>query len=493
MEAIVLAAYFICLAAVSFYSLAQFQLAWVYHRRSRQVAQQHTKANPSDPSLPKVAVQLPIYNERYVVERLLQHVSALKYPKHLLEVQLLDDSDDETSAIAAKALARLQRQGITVKHLKRRNRKGYKAGALQYGLERTDAALLAIFDADFLPKPDFLLQTVPHFANGKVGVVQTRWGHANQRFSLLTKLQAFGLDAHFTIEQSGRSLMGNYISFNGTAGLWRKACILDAGGWHYDTLTEDLDLSYRAQFKGWQFRYLEDVVTPAELPVFMSALKSQQFRWNKGAAESAKKHLRTVLFAPIPLRKKVHAFFHLANSTMFMLMMVAAILSIPTLFIKQHHPEWGWAIKLASVFLVGFIGISFFYWAAAKARVPHRYWRYFLGYFPFYLSLYMGLSFYNSIAVIEGWSGRKSAFIRTPKFNITSGKKWQGQGTYLNGFAFSWVELMEGLLCLYFAFGMAMGVYYADLGLLLFHAMLTFGFGMVFYYSVKPMGGGARH
>ena len=380
----------------------------------------------------------------------------------------------------------MQATGLDIQHIRRPDRVGFKAGALQFGLEMAKGEFIAIFDADFLPKPDFLQKTVPHFQDEGIGLVQTRWGHVNQDYSMLTRLQAFGLDAHFSVEQGGRSEAGSFINFNGTAGIWRKTCIYDAGGWSADTLTEDLDLSYRAQLKKWKFHYLEDVVAPAELPIIMPAIKSQQFRWNKGAAETAKKNLGKVLRSEIGFMNKVHAVFHLFNSSIFVCLLVAALMSIPMLFVKEANPEYGLLFDLGSIFLIGFFSISYFYWIATKNIHPENSFKYFSSIFPVFLTVSMGLSLHNAFAVLEGLFGVKTAFIRTPKFNITTASdSWEGNKyVKLN---LNWLTIIEGLLCLYFVFGIVAGIYLWDLGLIIFHVMLAIGFAAVFYHSIKPI------
>ena len=315
---------------------------------------------------PLVTIQLPVYNEKYVVERLIDAVSKLDYPKNKLEIQVLDDSTDETSEIILKKVEALSDSGLHIKFIHREHRTGYKAGALEHGLRLANGEFIAIFDADFIPEADFLKKTIAYFSDPSIGVVQTRWAHINRDYSLLTQLQAFGLDAHFSIEQSARNVAGSFINFNGTCGLWRKQCIEDAGGWSHDTLTEDLDLSYRAQLKGWKFKYLEDVSTPGELPVIMQAVKSQQFRWNKGGAETARKIFGSVLRSNASFRVKVHAFFHLFNSSVFVGVLVAALVSVPMLYVKSSHPGITWLFDLGVIFLFGFFSISLFYWVATK-------------------------------------------------------------------------------------------------------------------------------
>lgn len=487
MEILVVSLYCLSLLFIFLFSLGQLHLTWHYRKAHRQKQSAPTQEEQETAQeWPLVCVQLPVFNEKYVVERLIDCVAQLDYPADKLEIQLLDDSTDETVEITATKVAEWQQKGLNINQIRRSDRKGFKAGALEYGMQTTAAAFIAIFDADFLPEPGFLKKTIPHFADAGIGVVQTRWGHINRDYSMLTQLQAFGLDAHFTIEQTGRSAAGSFINFNGTAGVWRKATITDAGGWSADTLTEDLDLSYRAQLKGWKFHFLEDVVSPAELPVIMPAIKSQQYRWNKGAAETARKNLSKVLRSEIGFGNKLHAILHLLNSSVFLALLAAAILSIPMLYVKFKNPELDWIFNLGSVFLIGFFSIGYFYWVSSSKAMPdYTIWRY-LRTFPAFLTMSMGLSLHNAYAVFEGLIGFKSPFIRTPKFNITSKKDSWKDNIYIRP-QISVLTVVEGLLALYFLFGLVYGVLIADYGLMFFHVMLALGFLIVFYHSIKPI------
>ncbi|MTI32050.1 cellulose synthase family protein [Xanthovirga aplysinae] len=468
------------LLLIFLFSLGQLHLSSHYLRRLK-----HKKDQPESKGfLPAVTVQLPVYNELYVIERLIQAVAEFDYPQDRLEIQVLDDSTDETVHIIAQKVVELKAQGLAISHIRRPKRKDFKAGALQYGMEKAKGEFIAIFDADFVPPKDFLRKTLPYFQNEKTGVVQTRWGHLNKDYSLLTKLQAFGLDAHFSVEQGGRKAAGSFINFNGTAGVWRKSCIIDAGEWSADTLTEDLDLSYRAQLKGWEFEYLEEVVTPAELPVLMPAIKSQQYRWNKGAAETAKKNLGKVIRSKIGFFNKVHATFHLLNSSVFVSLLFAALFSIPVLFIKAAHPELNLLFHLGGIFLIGFFSIAYFYWISTKRIYPEKSFQYYIKTLPPFLIISMGLSLHNAVAVLEGLLGRKTPFIRTPKFNIQNKKDSWKENIYLKG-GLHPLTLLEGLLCLYFLFGVMAGIYLNDWGLIIFHAMLSTGFGSIFYHSLR--------
>ena len=483
---LVVALYTFSLLFIFLFSLSQLHLTFHYLRKKKPLSIGHkTPAGPAA-GWPAVTIQLPIYNEGLVVERLLEAVAKFDYPADKLEIQVLDDSTDESVAVIKGEINAMKAGGINVRHITRKDRIGYKAGALQYGLQRAQGEFFAIFDADFIPRPDFLKKTVPFFSDEKVGLVQTRWGHLNQNYSLLTRLQAFGLDAHFTIEQSGRSHAGSFINFNGTGGIWRKSCIIDAGGWSADTLTEDLDLSYRAQLKGWQFKFLEDVVAPAELPVLMADIKSQQFRWNKGAAETAKKNLGRILLSDMGFSQKLHACFHLLNSSVFVCLLLAALLSIPMVFIKRAHPELAVIFDWGSIFPFGFFSISIFYWVASRRMNPGKTWQYYLSIYPLFLTVFIGLSLHNSIAVLEGFLGFKSPFIRTPKFNIRS-KKDDWKKNVLIKQKIRPVTWMEGIFCLYFIFGIITDIRLDYFSMIVFHGMLALGFASVFYFSVRPL------
>lgn len=419
---------------------------------------------------PMVTIQLPVFNEKYVIERLIDHVCSISYPKENLEIQVLDDSTDESPEIALARISFWQDKGINIYMVKRPDRIGFKAGALKYGLERAKGELIAIFDADFLPPIDFLMKTVSAFQDPKVGVVQTRWEHINRQDSLLTKIQALALDAHFSIEQRGRNTYGAFINFNGTAGVWRKTCILDAGNWEADTLTEDLDLSYRAQLRGWKFIYLEEVGSPAELPPIMSAIKSQQYRWNKGGAEVAKKSIGNILRSSLPLSVKLHGIFHLLNSSVFVAVLLGGIASVPLVYGFTYHPEWGFLLNLGVLFLFMTVILTINYFIAFRKHGKGDLWQ-FLGLFPIFLSMSMGLALHNGMAVLEGFWGRKTPFIRTPKIGQTL---WN-QNKYLQDkiAPTTWLEILLGL---FFGSAVVFGFWVEFYSFILFHSMLALGF-----------------
>lgn len=473
--------YSLSLLYIFLFSMGQLHLTWIYTRRNKEPRATLTVLK----IFPTVTIQLPIFNEKYVVERLLEAVSKIDYPKDKLEIQVLDDSTDETTELILKKIESLRSLNLDIQLIHRENRKGYKAGALAYGTASAKGDFIAIFDADFIPHPDFLQKTIPHFENAETAVVQTRWEHINKDYSFLTQLQAFGLDAHFTIEQGARNAAGSFINFNGTCGVWRKSAIVDAGGWLDDTLTEDLDLSYRAQLKGWKFIYLETISTPGELPIIMSAIKSQQYRWNKGGAETARKNFGKVLLSKNTITKKIHAFFHLFNSSVFVGLLLAALLSVPILFIKEKYPQFQWLFHTGSVFLLGFFSIAFFYWVALK-QVKPKPLQEFIKKFPAFLTLSMGLSLHNALAVLEGFLGRRTPFIRTPKFNVEAESGSWKKNKYVQ-LSLSGNTFLEGVLSLYFVYGLIVGIRLGDTGLLLFHTMLATGFGLVFYFSIKAI------
>ncbi|HMC00583.1 MAG TPA: glycosyltransferase [Flavobacteriaceae bacterium] len=488
-ETFIVIIYGLALLLIFLYALAQMNLLFNYikAKKTKDTSEKFDFSNHDE--IPLVTIQLPVYNEMYVMQRLLDNISKIEYPKNKLEIQVLDDSTDESLKTTAKHIKQLQQTGLDIKHITRTNRKGFKAGALKEGLKTAKGEFIAIFDADFLPKKDWLLQTIPYFKNMKLGVVQTRWTHLNRDYSLLTKVQAFALDAHFTLEQVGRNLQGHFINFNGTAGVWRKECILDAGNWQADTLTEDLDLSYRAQLKHWDFKYLEHVETPAELPVVMSAARSQQFRWNKGAAENFRKSFFKVLKSNnVTLKTKIHAFFHLLNSTMFLNMLILAVLSVPMLFIKQHEVYNLYMLGLG-FFVLSSVLFFVFYWHMYKTiygKGVKNFIKY-IGMFFTFFTIIMGFSLHNSLAVLEGHLGKRSDFIRTPKFNINAITDTWKDNKYLNT-KLSASTIIEGLLALYFGFGLYSAFSITpqgDFGFFALHLMAFLGFGYVFLSSLN--------
>ena len=482
----VLAVYGIALTFIVLYSLGQLHLIITFLRNRKRF-----KSEPpleGDQDLPFVTIQLPIYNELYVAERLLDAMAELDYPRACYEIQVLDDSTDETIEVIANKVEALSREGYEITHVRRPDRKGFKAGALAYGLEIAKGDFIAIFDADFMPRPGYLRAAMANFTDDNIGVVQARWEHINRNYSIFTEAQAFHLDAHFTIEQFSRDRGGFYMNFNGTAGIWRKNCILDAGGWESDTLTEDLDLSYRAQIKGWQFRYVDEIGAPAELPAEMGAIRSQQYRWMKGGAEVARKMLVKVWKSDASLTRKLHGTVHLLSSSVFLLVLLLGATSVPLLYIKHAilHGQVGFLIipvvaLFVSFGILGFLYIVTFSQREKNLRAALK--RFFIHYIPF-LSLSMGLSLHNSIAVIQGWMGKKTPFIRTPKFNLT-GKSDKWKHVKYKSRKISPGVYGELAMALYFCFGVYMAFYFEDLSILPFFLMQIFGFGAVGLVSFR--------
>ncbi|HZA51389.1 MAG TPA: cellulose synthase family protein, partial [Myxococcaceae bacterium] len=368
--------------------------------------------SPLNP-LPAVTIQLPLYNEMYVADRLIEAVCGIEYPRELLEIQVLDDSTDETQGIAELAVRRYATQGVDIKYYHRANRIGFKAGALEAGLKKARGQFIAIFDADFMPTSDFLTRVMPHFADAGVGMVQARWGHINQDYSLLTKIQSILLDGHFVLEHGGRNRSGRFFNFNGTAGVWRRSAIDDAGGWQHDTLTEDLDLSYRAQLRGWRFVFLSGVIAPAEVPVEMNAFKSQQHRWAKGSIQTARKLLPRILASDLPFIVKREAFFHLTNNVAYLLMVLLSVLMPLSMVVRFQHGLYGTLFLDLPFFLTATASVCFFY--VASLREQGGGWWERLKYLPFLMSLGIGLAINNARAVVEALLNQQSDFTRTPK------------------------------------------------------------------------------
>jgi cellulose synthase/poly-beta-1,6-N-acetylglucosamine synthase-like glycosyltransferase len=482
---IVMVIYGLCLLLVFFYSCLQLSLAVAYvrNKKKKDVA---PKPVYDPATTPKVTIQLPMFNELYVAERIIETIAQFDYPADKLQIQVLDDSTDETKDVIAKKVAEVAARGVNIQHIHRVDRTGYKAGALDAAMDRVEGDFIAIFDADFIPDPDFLIRTMPSFDADNIGVVQTRWGHINKSYSILTELQAFGLNGHFAIEQGGRNSAGHYINFNGTGGIWRKKCIEDAGGWEHDTLTEDLDLSYRAQIKGWKFRYLEDVIAPAELPITMSALKSQQHRWMKGGAECFVKMWKRLLTAKnVKLADRVHGLSHLFNSSVFMFILVVSLLSLVVLHIKDSFSDLNYILQYMAFFIISTIFLMYYYWNAYRDKTERKFNSFirFVGRFFQFLVVSMGLSLSNTVAVIEGYLGIKSSFVRTPKFNVA--KKSEFKGNKYDKKSLSIINIMEGILMVVFGYTAVVRAVYGDFGMLPFHLMLACGYGVIFFSTLK--------
>lgn len=482
---IILGIYGACLVLIFFYSVIQLSLAIAYIRNKKK---QQSRVTPAFAlaNAPKVTIQLPMFNEMYVAERIIETVAEMDYPRDKFQIQVLDDSTDETKDIIANKCAEVAARGINIQHVHRVDRTGYKAGALDAAMDKVEGEFIAIFDADFVPSKDFLLRTIPYFNSDKVGVVQTRWGHLNKDYSLLTELQAFGLNGHFAIEQGGRNASGHYINFNGTAGVWRRATIDSAGGWEHDTITEDLDLSYRAQMKGWQFVYLEEVESPAELPITMSALKSQQHRWMKGGAEVfIKMWKRLATTKGLKLSDRIHGLAHLFNSSVFFFILILSLLSLAVLHIKDSFSDLNVYIKYGMYFFSSTIFLAFYYWNSFRDKKGSFFADFFrfLGRFVQFLTVSMALGLSNAVAVIEGYLGIKSSFVRTPKFNVA--KKDEFKGNKYDKKSLSIINILEGIFMVTFGFTAVNRAIYGDLGMVPFHLMLAIGYGIIFFNTLK--------
>jgi cellulose synthase/poly-beta-1,6-N-acetylglucosamine synthase-like glycosyltransferase len=471
-EVAVLFGYFFVLIILGMYGWHRFFLVREYTKHKDRAAGP-VPVVPDD-ALPHVTVQLPFYNEMYVVERLIDSVAAFDYPKDKLEIQILDDSTDETTAIAELAARRLEQKGFDVAYLHRTDRTGYKAGALDKGLAVAKGQFIAIFDADFVPDADFLKRTVPYFlVNEKLALVQARWGHLNHDYSLLTRIQAVMLDGHFVLEHGGRNRAGCFFNFNGTAGIWRREAIPDAGGWQHDTLTEDLDLSYRAQLKGWQFLFVPQVVAPAELPVEMNSFKSQQHRWAKGSIQTCKKVLPRLLQADLPFKVKAEAFFHLTANFNYVLMLALSLLMFPAMIVRY---EMGWSemllIDLPAFFLATF-SVANFYAFSQREAYPAD-WKQRVKYLPAVMAVGIGLTINNLRAVLEAALGQESEFRRTPKYGIKksqddwTGKKYR-QSQMLQ-------PMIETALGLYFTSAVIYALVNGIFGSLPFLMLFQFGY-----------------
>lgn len=481
---VILVIYGLCLVLIFFYSVIQLSLAFAYLKNKKK---QQNRVTPDFDlaNAPKVTVQLPMFNEMYVAERIIETVAQMEYPRDKFQIQVLDDSTDETKDIIANKCAEVAARGINIQHVHRTDRTGYKAGALDAAMDKVEGEFIAIFDADFVPSKDFLLRTIPYFTEN-VGVVQTRWGHLNKDYSLLTELQAFGLNGHFAIEQGGRNASGHYINFNGTAGVWRRATIDDAGGWEHDTITEDLDLSYRAQMKGWRFVYLEEVESPAELPITMSALKSQQHRWMKGGAEVfIKMWKRLATTKGLKIGDRIHGLAHLFNSSVFVFILILSLLSLPVLHIKDSFSDLNIYIKFGMYFFSSTIFLAFYYWNAFRDKKGNFFGDFFrfIGRFVQFLTVSMALGLSNAVAVIEGYLGIKSSFVRTPKFNVA--KKDEFKGNKYDKKSLSIINILEGTFMVVFGFTAVNRAIYGDLGMVPFHLMLTIGYGIIFFNTLK--------
>jgi cellulose synthase/poly-beta-1,6-N-acetylglucosamine synthase-like glycosyltransferase len=467
-ETLTLVSYFFVLSILGIYGWHRYFIVYQYMK--------HRDKAPGLPPVmgewPVVTVQLPVYNEMYVVDRLIDAVCALDYPLDKLEIQVLDDSTDQTREICELAVRRHAARGLDIVYLHRTDRTGYKAGALDAGLKVAKGQFIAIFDADFLPPPDFLRRTVPYFNDEGIAVVQARWGHLNHAYSLLTKVQAIMLDGHFVLEHGGRNRAGCFFNFNGTAGLWRRIAIDDAGGWQHDTLTEDLDLSYRAQLRGWRFLFLPEVVTPAEVPVEMNAFKSQQHRWAKGSIQTCRKLLPYILMADLPLKVKIEAFFHLTANFNYLLMIALSVLMFPAMIVRY---EMGWTeMLLIDIPLFAAATLSVFNFYLISQREAYDDWKTRVKYLPVVMAIGIGLAVNNTKAVFEALFGQPGEFTRTPKYGIErSQDDWQHKQYHQSMPIQPFIEVAFGLYFTMTAiYALSNGIY----GTLPFIMLFQFGF-----------------
>lgn len=476
-ERTVLISYFVVLFFLTMYGAHRFMLTYLYYR-FRKPFEPLRRFAPDE--LPIVTVQLPVFNEKYVLERLVEAVCQFDYPQDRLEVQILDDSTDDCQKLGAELAETWRAKGIDIVHIHRVDRTGFKAGALEAGTQVAKGEFLAVFDADFVPPPHFLRQTVDAFTDPEVGMVQVRWEHINRGYSFLTQSQALFLDGHFVIEHEARHRSGHFFNFNGTAGIWRRQCIQDAGGWQHDTITEDLDLSYRAQLAGWRFVYLPHVAAPAELPVEMNAFRGQQHRWAKGSIETAKKLLSRVLSSSLPRKTKIEAFFHLTGNLSYVLMVLLAILMPVSIVIRLNH-NWHHTLVADVPFLVGGTLSLMVFYACSQKEIDAP-WITRSAMVPLILTVGVGMSLNNCKAVLEAIFGHKSDFIRTPKYNVQSKlDKWKSK-VYKGGK--TWLPYMEFAFALYFSAVIIFAISKGSFASLPFLVMFQLGF---FYVSLSTL------
>jgi len=440
-DAAVLLPYFAVMIVLALYGVHRYTMCYLYFRYRKNY-------RPDAPrrfeELPMVTVQLPIYNEQFVIDRLIEAVCAMAYPPEKLEIQVLDDSTDETQQVAADIVARYAALGHPIEYIHRTNRYGYKAGALDAGLKVAKGEFVAIFDADFVPPTDWLMKVIDHFAEPEIGMVQTRWTHMNRDYSMLTQIEAILLDGHFVLEHGARVRTGDYFNFNGTAGMWRIQAITDGGGWQHDTLTEDTDLSYRSQLAGWKFKYLPEVECPSELPIEMTAFKTQQARWAKGLIQTSIKVLPLMFKSDVPRRIKIEAVYHLTANLSYPLMIVMSVLLLPAMICRFYQGWFQMLLIDVPLFTASTFSIAVFYMMSQRELFPKTWMKTFL-YLPFLMALGIGLTVTNTKAVMEALFGIKSAFVRTPKYRVAKkGEKSQAAKYRKRLVLAPWIEIFLG-------------------------------------------------
>ena len=479
--------YLFALVSLFIYGMNCYLLMICYRLKRPDALRQHEEIKKkfyhdySQNDWPMVTIQLPIYNERYVIKRLIESVCRFDYPRELLEIQILDDSTDDTIDIAKSVADQMMQQGFDIAYIHRDSRVGYKAGALKEGLKCAKGELVAIFDADFMPHPSFLKETIPYFTDPKIGMLQTRWGHINSDYSLLTRAQSMGIDGHFGVEQASRAWNGFFMNFNGTAGIWRKKTIEDAGGWQADTLTEDLDLSYRAQLAGWKLKFVSDVVCPAEVPVTINAFKSQQHRWAKGSIQTAKKNLGRLFKSDVSYLVKLQAFLHLTHYMVHPMMLLVVLTSIPMLYSQWFFDSLAFPIMIFTLLCLATCGPSSMY--LYSQRVLYYDWKSRIKILPFLMCLGTGIAVNNTKAVLEAFLNRKSGFIRTPKYGIKKREDNWSRKKY--SIPLNAISMLEFFLGLYSLSGLLLFLFFSKYLVSPFLFIYTSGFFYVFFLSVK--------
>ena len=476
----ILGAYFLILGLLSLYGIHRYLIVYLYRR--------HASGRDLEPAdhfeasdLPRVTVQLPIFNERYVVERLIEAVCKLDYPADRLQIQVLDDSTDDTTERARELVERHKNRGVDIELIHRDDRTGYKAGALSEGLESATGEFVAVFDADFVPKPSFLLDTIHYFTDEDIGMVQARWEHINREYSLLTRAQAILLDGHFVLEHTARHRSGRFFNFNGTAGIWRRQAIEEAGGWEHDTLTEDLDLSYRAQLEGWEFVFLRDRTAPSEVPVEMNAFKSQQHRWAKGSIQTALKLLPRIVRSDISLARKIEAFYHMTANLAYPLMVALAVLMPMATMVRIQQGWWEAMFVDLPIFASATLSVCYFYWVSQREIGRDALDT--LAMIPVVLSVGIGISVNNAKAVLEALLGYDTPFVRTPKYAIKSvGESWTSKLYFRPSTLMTAVELSLGV---WFSWAVSMVALSPDHGVIALPFLALFQFGFLYVGAVS--------